>query len=107
MKTSYVNFIKIAAFIIGAFLISTSVCKANVGESPALKLNDMAIESELVIEDWMVDLSEWSGSETMGTSEGFDAETDMEIEGWMLNIDNWSSEEEIEMEDWMTNLEKW
>lgn len=76
------------------------------GEFPKVKaLNEVAVETEMKIENWMLNLSSWKSS-SVAFYDVVDKEDEIEIEDWMLdaNYANWENvelEEEIEMHDWM------
>ncbi|MBN1117828.1 MAG: hypothetical protein JXA77_11520 [Bacteroidales bacterium] len=99
--------IQIFAFIVGLLLMHNVM--AAEPERPKNNLpayTEVAIENDIELESWMLDLSSW----TLNENETFEA--DIQIEDWMLDAsaENWtivSQEEEIEIEDWMTDLSQW
>lgn len=95
----------------GLFLFSGLAIANEKSIASDNKIN-VTIEKELIVEDWMVELSEWN---TLEYSFIVASESDIEIEDWMLvtNCEQWNSsdkvseEKDIELEEWMTNLNKW
>lgn len=72
-----------------------------------------SIEVEVSIEDWMVDLTDWSILNADLLEELNDLE--IEVEQWMISASSveWNTsnnidlEEEMAVEDWMINLKAW
>ena len=75
-------------------------------ESDSEKTNfivvEQAVESNLELEDWMMD--EFYFMEYMFQPE---FEKPMELENWMTNEDIFETEEPLVMEDWMVSEEVW
>lgn len=111
MKTTYNS--KIAHLILATILIFAGaiLVTANTGIKPVDLSNQFKLEAEsdLLIENWMVNLNSWEASEKIISEES------IKIEDWMLdaNEDYWkakqenASEEDLRVEDWMSNLTKW
>lgn len=81
------------------------------------------IESEPIVENWMMELDSWENttssysSKNSLNSNNIEKEDEMILEDWMINTNNafWSNrtidqidlEENIELEEWMTNAALW
>lgn len=73
------------------------------------------VESDLELEDWMVNESKWNEFETYYATE-FQEES-LELQNWMVNENNWrlsnfeypskEAEQDLILENWMTNEVYW
>lgn len=95
-----------------AFLLIVGNVKA---EGTETKVTSQVVETELRIEDWMMDETIWNKKPT--TSYGIiqETETSLQLEDWMTDAKAWNStinfseieETEMKLEDWMTNDAIW
>ena len=103
----------IGAFVFGLFTTTATFATENDKTSNTEKEKITAVDNDLVIENWMINLDEWQIKSTI--FESVINEKDIEIEKWMLNAEvpewNYTSENiaepDIELESWMSDLSKW
>lgn len=86
--------------IIALLISSTAIANHNKD------FDNIIIEEEEMIVDWMTDLSSWKSLKASAFE--VDMEEDLKLEKWMINLDSevWDTdqEEELKMEHWMTNI---
>ncbi len=80
-----------------------------------------ALEQELQLEDWMLDLSLWNTKNTLENSQTESAEIIITLKEWMYSLDFWNApivtskqfaelqntDETIALEKWMYSLDDW
>lgn len=79
------------------------------GEFPVHKKStSTAVELEIKIENWMMNLAKWKTS-SITALDAVDMEEEMNIKKWMLNANDFCEttfESELELEDWMLYASK-
>ena len=87
-------------------VIGLFVSQAALKASEVPPITEEATEIELMVEDWMLDLSTWAKDDTYSIYTA--KEEELEIEDWMVNPndDLWNTnfEEELQIEDWMYDV---
>jgi hypothetical protein len=109
MKTTIKN---MAAGTFIAFLLIIGNVKA---EGTETKVTSQDVETELRIEDWMMDETIWNKKPSTVYKIMQESETSLQLENWMTDAKAWDSnnnfvdveETEMELEDWMTNDAIW
>ncbi len=80
-----------------------------------------ALENELPLENWMLDLTLWNTTNTVTKNSNYSSENKITIEEWMYTLDSWNApivtskqyaelqktEETIALEKWMYTLDNW
>ncbi len=96
-----------------AILLVVGNVKSEATETKASKAE--SIETELQLENWMIDETIWNSNTAIFVDFVQETETELNLENWMTNTETWNvnfrlteeMETEMELENWMIDGIRW